>query len=381
MYVAVFYFAFNRRPPILIQEERTDMKTKILIALTMALTLTSLSFAAQPSEEPPPNTYQVIVAKEGGDFADPIAAMDSILDASAATPYLIKILPGIYDVGANPLYVKDYVSIEGSGIETTTIKGSVTSNSGLTVGLIVAGNNSRVSNLYIENNENTYNSLAVSCSNVQNFTLQNISIVSNGLFGSYGVDIRGNSDAYIKDIKITAEEGIRVNQEAKLIARNISVIIDDNTSTSSSYGGVGLLNFRGDVFVDGFSIDGTLDPDKVQRGILVQHVLQNAVYGSTKLNNGIINVNNGNASSNGIDASGVDVNLIELTNTNIISSGSAITGSGKISNCYLEGLQSSIPDLSPGYFISNTKIIGPLAGYNAKCFNNYDGDLNPIVCQ
>ncbi|MGV7235530.1 MAG: hypothetical protein ACQ9ET_04655, partial [Nitrosomonadaceae bacterium] len=81
------------------------MKIKLLIALTMVLALTSHSFAAKPVE-PPPNTYQIIVAKEGGDFTDPIAAMDSITDASAATPYLIKILPGVYDLGVTPLNVK-----------------------------------------------------------------------------------------------------------------------------------------------------------------------------------------------------------------------------------------------------------------------------------
>ncbi len=42
--------------------------------------------------------------------------------ASSATPYLIKIEPGTYDLGGTTLVVPDYVDIEGSGKGITTIK-------------------------------------------------------------------------------------------------------------------------------------------------------------------------------------------------------------------------------------------------------------------
>lgn len=67
----------------------------------------------------------IVVAKGGGDFTDPVEAMNSITDASATNPYLLKIMPGVYDVGAGGyLPMKDGVDVEGSGRNATRITGS-----------------------------------------------------------------------------------------------------------------------------------------------------------------------------------------------------------------------------------------------------------------
>ena len=55
--------------------------------------------------------------------------LNGITDNSATNPYLIKVGPGIYDLGTSSLQMKEYVDIEGSGEKTTKITGAVT-NSG-----------------------------------------------------------------------------------------------------------------------------------------------------------------------------------------------------------------------------------------------------------
>jgi len=67
----------------------------------------------------------VVVAKSGGDFTDPIAAIESIVDASSTNPYLVKIMPGVYDFGSNALYMKEYVDIEGAGENATVLTSAV----------------------------------------------------------------------------------------------------------------------------------------------------------------------------------------------------------------------------------------------------------------
>ena len=64
-----------------------------------------------------------IVAPSGGDFTNPVDAMNAITDASATNPYLVKIMPGVYDIGGSSVQMKEYVDIEGSGENNTKITG------------------------------------------------------------------------------------------------------------------------------------------------------------------------------------------------------------------------------------------------------------------
>ncbi len=69
----------------------------------------------------------ITVAKQNGDFADPITAMASITDASQSNPYLVVIAPGVYDIGSNAFNVKSFVSVAGSGPKITVLESSRTS--------------------------------------------------------------------------------------------------------------------------------------------------------------------------------------------------------------------------------------------------------------
>lgn len=63
----------------------------------------------------------IIVATSGGDFSSIQAALDSITDASADNPYLIRVAPGVY---TETVTMKPYVDIEGAGEGITKITSS-----------------------------------------------------------------------------------------------------------------------------------------------------------------------------------------------------------------------------------------------------------------
>jgi hypothetical protein len=74
-------------------------------------------------------TRTVLVSPVAG---DPVAsgtalrnALTGIQSPSSTNPWLLKVEPGIYDVQGNSLQMRQWVSIEGSGIEATTIRGNV----------------------------------------------------------------------------------------------------------------------------------------------------------------------------------------------------------------------------------------------------------------
>jgi hypothetical protein len=63
-----------------------------------------------------------------------LSALAGITTASATNPWLLKLQPGLYDIGSSTLSMKPYVDIEGSGELTTTIM-----SSGLPIAITVVG--------------------------------------------------------------------------------------------------------------------------------------------------------------------------------------------------------------------------------------------------
>ena len=62
-----------------------------------------------------------------GDYASLSEALDSINDATSSNPYVIKIAPGELHRNRN-VVLKNYVDVEGSGQNTTTINCACSSN-------------------------------------------------------------------------------------------------------------------------------------------------------------------------------------------------------------------------------------------------------------
>lgn len=91
------------------------------------------------------------VAKSGGDFVSPLSAMNAITDANYYRRYKIKIGPGRYYLGSRSLRIKPYVSVEGAGIEMTTLYGHV---AGSYAGLVRITRNSELSHVTIFNGKN-----------------------------------------------------------------------------------------------------------------------------------------------------------------------------------------------------------------------------------
>lgn len=96
----------------------------------------------------------VVVAKSGATYNNPITAINSITGATASNRYLVKIMPGEYDLGTNTLQMVPYIDVEGSGAENTVI---VSSNTNGDVGICEVGtvqmaNNSTIKNVKIVNN-------------------------------------------------------------------------------------------------------------------------------------------------------------------------------------------------------------------------------------
>jgi hypothetical protein len=91
----------------------------------LAVTSTKIANGAVTPRKISSNSNVVVVAPSGGDFTNPVDALASITDASENKPYLVRLMPGQYDVGDRSVIMKPYVDLEGSGEFVTYVQGTV----------------------------------------------------------------------------------------------------------------------------------------------------------------------------------------------------------------------------------------------------------------
>ena len=79
-----------------------------------------------------------------------INALAGITNASATKRYLIKVEPGIYDVGSTMLVMKPYVDIEGSGQQATVIQGVGNNDGSLQTAIVKGASSAELRDLQVK---------------------------------------------------------------------------------------------------------------------------------------------------------------------------------------------------------------------------------------
>lgn len=197
-----------------------------------------------PVGQTPHYANVVVVAKSGGDFTDPVAALNSITDASAVNPYLVKIMPGVYDIGAYSLKIQSYVDVEGSGKNNTIINATNADS------VIAGANYSQVRGMQIINTCLSLNYCSgIAATQLDNmltqekstFKVKDMSIVINGTaqFNSYGISTNYSSiDVNESDITnlSTGLHSVGIQSNYSYLTVKNSNITVNNTASGSSTG-------------------------------------------------------------------------------------------------------------------------------------------------
>lgn len=130
-------------------------------------------------------------------------ALNGITDASATNPYLLKIEPGVYDLGSSSLNMKPWVDIEGSGEGVTTL----TSTRGGFTGAVFGASNTELRFLTVKNTGGSINGAVAIRSAVNPFRL--IHVTATGASGggsNFGVAIDGGV-ATLDEVTATGSSG------------------------------------------------------------------------------------------------------------------------------------------------------------------------------
>jgi len=168
------------------------------------------------------------VAPSGGNYSDPAVAMADFANwcgtPSATNPCLLKIMPGIYDVGSSSVIMRDYVDIEGSGENVTIIIGDISTTGESYQGVLIAASNAEVRFLSIINDATGgVNAVAIS-SDFQSPRMLHVSATASG--GSVNVGVLINHRGSDPQITLT-----HVNASASGGTFNYGVEYIDSTPT------------------------------------------------------------------------------------------------------------------------------------------------------
>lgn len=170
-----------------------------------------------------------------------LGALADITDASSSKRYLLKIEPGIYDIGANQLVMKSFVDIEGSAAGNTIILAARGNNVDLSAAgsALIAATSSELRDIGILNDASEA-ATALWVENVRGFRVRNATIrVRSTTISAIGIMVI-NSDLDASLVTINAGEGTAAaprgiailpgNADVNLFGCNISAV----TSTSPS---------------------------------------------------------------------------------------------------------------------------------------------------
>jgi hypothetical protein len=177
-----------------------------------------------------------------------IAAVESIRDNSTTNPYLVKIEPGVYDLGARSLVMKDYVDVEGSGELATTI----TAAGGVGQGTVVGADNSELRFATVKSTGGSQQAVALFAQTTSP-RFSHVTAISSGGSENYGLHI-SNGAAVLEDVTASVSGG---NTSIAFANFNGSTTVSSSSFSSSGAAGLGaavLTTFGGSVKISGSSL-------------------------------------------------------------------------------------------------------------------------------
>lgn len=277
----------------------------------------------------------ITVSQKGGDFTDPIAAINSIGDAGVNNPYLLVIGPGVYTL-TETLVMKEHVVITGAGEKATVLSGAISSGStNVSASLVAGASNASLRWLTVKNTGGGAYSYGI-FNSATSPVIQNVTVdVSGGTYWNVGI-YSSNSTPFMDNVTVNAVNG----------SDNYAVW---NNSANSTMQNVSVSSVNGSNFNLGIFNQGSSDP-----------VMQNIIAKST-----------GGTHSRAV----YDVSSSSSTMTNLVaiatggsssSYGVYITTSSRIQRSTMSGDMYGLYSSTGTTNISQSTIIGGVGGSGAK---------------
>ena len=291
---------------------------------------------------------------------------------SASNPWLVKVGPGIFDLGSGSLALPAYTALEGGGQEITVI--AAAGHSAGTLGTVIVGDHGTLSRLTVNNSGDNINPAAVYLpSGATNVGLEHVTLVvyyPSGAGTWYGLDADTTTSFSLVDCEINIQGGGYLYGIAAGSSAGESRLDGGSVTASGGAESNGSFGFYGD------GANPVITNSRFSVGSLGS---QRAIYvtggGTLDLRNSELNAGNP-AVGFGVVIEGVSAtlqgDLIASAATAILTSGSGF--SADISECNFSA--TAWVQNGTGYTVTvgASKLIGTtLNAGTVNCFGNYTG--------
>jgi len=181
----------------------------------------------------------VLVSPNPGDTAQAngTALLNSLaaITGNANTPYVIRLGPGIYNIGTSSLQMKPYVDLEGSGENTTVITGNIDSN---TSGVVQGASNAEIRFLTVQNTGGGSDAIAIYNTSASP-KMTNVTASASGAVSNCGVFNISSSSPVM--LNVTASGSGGTDENCGVHNHSSSSPMMTNV-TASALGGTGSTN-------------------------------------------------------------------------------------------------------------------------------------------
>lgn len=331
----------------------------------------------------------ITVKTSGGDFSNPVDAMNSISNSSEENPFLILMGAGTFTLAANSqLIMKPYVHILGSGSDQTIIAGSRSSstlNDNAGGSLILGAPGTSIKGLSVNNTTDNNDTVSgVIFFQDSEASMEDIIIHQSGsTYKLHGL-IAVNSTVTLSNITITLDSGTNYSYGA-YFQNNSVVKAEGMTIQVSSTGGTtarGIYSDASSFSCHTLNITTPGNGTTAKYGIFINNSQEDISAAS-------IDVSGGSNENYGIYSNQVSNNLITDSNISVYNSnGQAFRQSSNsssiINNCSLYGSSYSSYNESNTYPVDSLDIINTEmdgSAYHTNCIRCVDPDDNPLDSQ
>ncbi len=253
------------------------------------------------------------VAISGGDYSSPVDAMND-LATWCGTPSednlcLMKIAPGEYNIGANPIIMQDFVDIQGSGTNNTEITGAVAGDA--SSGLVHSATNTTLSDLsiYNEGGSGGSYSIGIFSEDAGNVLIKGVYIEAYGGTNNIGIRNSGSSLDIINSSIYGSggEHAIGIENSSLSVATIMNANV---TSSGASISNIGISIVESHMLMDSSEIKSYTVGGERATGIYVSN--RNI---PTSLNNLTVFVEGASVENNGVivDSAYVEMKVSKIT--------------------------------------------------------------------